>query len=55
MNTWHDIKTQEDIDLLMSVYGDFHDACIVSLNYQSGVFVDDIAMLLVVQKKGCYL
>lgn len=35
MNTWHDIKTQEDIDLLMSVYGNFHDACIVSLNFKS--------------------
>ena len=46
MNFWHDIKTQEDIDLLMSVYGNFHDACIVSLNFQSGAFVDDdMAML----------
>ena len=25
----------------MSAYGDFHDACIVSLNFQSGAFVDD--------------
>ena len=29
MNFWNDIKTQEDIDLLLSVYGNFHDACIV--------------------------
>lgn len=41
MSCWCNIEKQEDIDLLMSTYGDFHDACITSLNYQSGVFVDD--------------
>lgn len=46
MNSWYDIKTQEDIDSLMSVYGDFHDAYIVSLNFQSGVFVDDDMVML---------
>ena len=40
MENWHDIQTEEDIAFLMSTYGDFHDACIVSLNYQSGAFVD---------------
>mgnify|MGYP004610186269 FL=1 len=41
MSCWCNIEKQEDIDLLMTTYGDFHDACITSLNYQSGVFVDD--------------
>ena len=41
MYTWNIIETQEDIDLLMKTFGHFHDACIVSLNFQSGAFVDD--------------
>ena len=41
MSTWHNIETQEDIENLMAAYGDFHDACIVSANFQTGVFVDD--------------
>ena len=41
MDNWHDVKTQEDIDFLMSTYSGFHDSCIVSLNFQSGAFVDD--------------
>ena len=41
MENWHDIKTQADIDSLMSAYIGFHDSCIVSLNFQSGAFVDD--------------
>lgn len=41
MENWHSVETQKDIERLMSTYGDFHDACIVSLNFQSGAFVDD--------------
>lgn len=41
MSTWYNIETQDDIEHLMTTYGDFHDACIVSLNFQTGVFVDD--------------
>lgn len=41
MGDWHKIKTQEDIALLMDIYGNFHDSCIVSMNYHSGAFVDD--------------
>ena len=41
MDKWNSVKTQEDIDLLMSTYGDFHDAVIVSANYQNGYYVDD--------------
>lgn len=36
MGKWHYIKEQKDIDLLMETYRDFHDSCIVSLNYRSG-------------------
>ena len=38
---WHTVDTQEEIELLMNNYGNFHDSCIVSVNYQSGAFVDD--------------
>lgn len=41
MENWHCIKEQKDIDFLLDTYGYFHDSCIVSLNYQSGAFVDD--------------
>lgn len=41
MDCWHTIETQKDIDLLRTTYGDFHDACLVSLNFKSGAFVDD--------------
>ena len=37
---WYPIETEEDIEHLMSSYYEFHDACIVSLNFQSGTFVD---------------
>lgn len=40
MDKWYDVKNQSDIEWMMSTYGDFHDACIVSLNFQSGAFVD---------------
>lgn len=45
MDDWRNVETQEDIDLLMSTYCDFHDACIVSVNFQSGAFVDDNRMM----------
>ena len=41
MENWQSAETQKDIEQMMSAYGDFHDACIVSLNFQSGAFVDD--------------
>lgn len=40
VNDWNKIEDQEDVDFLMRTYGDFHDACIVSLSFQSGAFVD---------------
>ena len=42
MYNWHNIETERDIEFLMSTYGGFHDACIVSLSFQSGAFVDDV-------------
>ena len=41
MGNWYNVETQKDIEQLMSTYGDFHDACIVSTSFQSGAFVDD--------------
>lgn len=41
MNEWKEIATQSDIDVLMSVYGGFHDSCIFSVNYFTGSFVDE--------------
>ncbi|MDE6558234.1 MAG: hypothetical protein K2K39_03900 [Clostridia bacterium] len=39
MSDWKEILNQNDIDELMDVYGGFHDACIVSLEYKSGLYV----------------
>lgn len=39
-NKWYDVLTQSDIDDLMDAYGGFHDACIVSVNFASGMHVD---------------
>ncbi len=39
-NKWHDVLTQKDIDDLLDAYGGFHDACIVSVNFASGMHVD---------------
>ena len=56
MGNWSRIETQKDIDLLMEIYSDFHDFCIVSLNFQSGAFVDDdMAMHFGSAKKEYYL
>lgn len=41
MNDWKEISAQKDIDELMDLYGGFHDACIVSLEYKSGIYVDN--------------
>lgn len=41
MGDWHNVETQDDVEMLLSTYGYFHDGHIVSANYQSGVFVDD--------------
>ena len=37
---WNEINSQNDIDRLFDIYGGFHDSCIVSMQYQSGTFVD---------------
>ena len=41
MYDWNEITTQSDIDVLMNVYGGFHDSCIFSVNYFTGSFVDE--------------
>lgn len=40
MEGWHEIVSQRDIDDLQEQYDGFHDACIVSLAYESGTFTD---------------
>ena len=41
MSNWKEILTQNDIDEIMNIYGGFHDSCIVSLEYKSGIYVDN--------------
>lgn len=41
MNSWKTVTTQHDIDELYDSYYGFHDACIVSVSYQSGTFADN--------------
>ena len=38
---WSDIKSELDIVHLMKLYGDFHDSCLVKIEYVSGVYVDE--------------
>ncbi|MDE6618720.1 MAG: hypothetical protein K2K13_06820 [Clostridiales bacterium] len=40
INEWHEVCTQKDIDDILDTYGGFHDACIVSVNFASGMHVD---------------
>jgi len=36
---WNEIKSQDDIDSFLEMYGWFHDGCIKELKYTSGAFV----------------
>ncbi|MBS5547517.1 MAG: hypothetical protein KHX49_16455, partial [Lachnospiraceae bacterium] len=45
MGDWHNIATQDDIESLLSAYGDFHDACIVEAHFKSGTFVDEASAM----------
>ncbi|MCM1043710.1 MAG: hypothetical protein NC350_05885 [Corallococcus sp.] len=38
---WIEILNQKDIDFPMNTYGNFHDTCIVSINFANGMYVDD--------------
>lgn len=40
LNKWYEVSTQKDIDTLLDSYEGFHDACIVSVTYISGIYVD---------------
>ena len=49
---WHEIKTKDDIQSFMDVFGHFHDSCIKEINYVSGAFVDeDLSMSPVNDKR----
>lgn len=41
MSNWNIIKTNGDIKVLLEEYCHFHDSCIISMNYETGAFVDD--------------
>ena len=45
MGDWHNIATQDDIESLLSAYGDFHDACIEEAHFKSGAFVDEASAM----------
>jgi len=38
---WRELSSQDEIDSLMELYGDFHDACLVRLDYSGGAYVDE--------------
>ena len=39
-NEWKNVADQQGIEDLMKTFGGFHDSCITSLFYESGLFVD---------------
>ena len=39
-NEWKNVADQQGIEDLMKTFGGFHDSCITSLSYESGLFVD---------------
>lgn len=42
---WNEIKTEEDINSFIGLFGHFHDSCIKEIRYVSGAFVDkDLSM-----------
>ncbi|MGN0696550.1 MAG: hypothetical protein ACI4J5_07300 [Oscillospiraceae bacterium] len=38
---WNEINDTDDIGKLMDEYSGFHDSCIVSVNYTSGMYVNE--------------
>lgn len=40
MDSWKTIETETDIETLLETYFGFHDACIISVSYQSGITLD---------------
>lgn len=44
MSDWKEVLNDSDINDLLDSYAGFHDSCIVSLNYQSGINVDETTM-----------
>lgn len=46
INEWHGIFNQKDIDDLFYAYGGFHDSCITSVNFKSGISVDNERTML---------
>ncbi len=44
INVWHDVFTPKDAGELLNAYGGFHDSCIVSVNFKSGMYVHNKTM-----------
>ena len=43
--TWHELKTQDDVDRLLAVFGKFHDSCITEIHLEADAFVgQDLSM-----------
>lgn len=41
MNEWIKLATQNDINILMNNFSEFHDSCIAEFRYTTGMFVDE--------------
>lgn len=41
MSDWKEVCSEQDIEEITATFRDFHDSCIVSVNYFSGAFVDE--------------
>jgi hypothetical protein len=52
---WQEIKSQNDIDILLNNYGYFHDSCIKELTYASGVIVDKTRTMHLTGSDGAVL
>ena len=49
---WNELKSNDDIELFMKKYGNFHDSCIREFNYVSGAYVNkDCSMFPINSKK----
>lgn len=49
---WNEIKSQNDLDSFMNMFGSFHDSCIKEFKYISGAFVyDDLSMYPINNKR----
>lgn len=49
---WIEIENQKDIEMFMSLFGEFHDSCIKEFRYLSGAFInEDLSMYPINNKR----